>query len=137
MINFKTITRIIGVLLLLETIMFFICSGVSFYYGEGDLSAFWKAGGITAGVGLLLAILGKGGDKLLTRRDGYVLVSLAWVAFSLFGMLPFYIGGYIPNITDAFFETMSGFSSTGATILNDIESLPHGILFWRLSLIHI
>ena len=131
MINFKTITRIIGVLLLLETIMFFICSGVSFYYGEGDLSAFWKAGGITAGVGLLLAILGKGGDKLLTRRDGYVLVSLAWVAFSLFGMLPFYIGGYIPNITDAFFETMSGFSSTGATILNDIESLPHGILFWR------
>lgn len=55
----------------------------------------------------------------------------AWVAFSLFGMLPFYIGGYIPDIANAFFETMSGFSSTGATILDDIESLPHGILFWR------
>lgn len=131
MINVKTIIRIIGVLLLLETVMFFACSGVSYYYGEGDMLDFWKAGGITAGVGLLLAVIGKGGDKVLTRRDGYVLVSLAWVAFSLFGMLPFYIGGYIPNVTDAFFETMSGFSSTGATILNDIESLPHGILFWR------
>ena len=92
---------------------------------------FWKAGGITAGIGLLLAALGKGGERQLTRRDGYVLVSFAWVAFSLFGMLPFYIGGYIPDIADAFFETMSGFSSTGATILDDIESLPHGILFWR------
>ena len=131
MINFKTIIRIIGILLLLETVMFLVCSSVSFYYRESDMLDFWKAGGITAGIGLLLAALGKGGERQLTRRDGYVLVSVAWVAFSLFGMLPFYIGGYIPDIADAFFETMSGFSSTGATILDDIESLPHGILFWR------
>lgn len=131
MINFKTIIRIIGILLLLETVMFLVCSGVSLYYRESDMFDLWKAGGITAGIGLLLAALGKGGERQLTRRDGYVLVSFAWVAFSLFGMLPFYIGGYIPDITNAFFETMSGFSSTGATILNDIESLPHGILFWR------
>ena len=131
MINFKTIIRIIGILRLLETVMFLVCSGVSFYYRESDMLDFWKAGGITAGVGLLLAALGKGGERQLTRRDGYVLVSFAWVAFSLFGMLPFYIGGYIPDIANAFFETMSGFSSTGATILDDIESLPHGILFWR------
>lgn len=131
MINFKTIIRIIGILLLLETVMFLVCSSVSFYYRESDMLDFWKAGGITAGIGLLLAALGKGGERQLTRRDGYVLVNFAWVAFSLFGMLPFYIGGYIPDIADAFFETMSGFSSTGATILDDIESLPHGILFWR------
>lgn len=131
MINFKTIIRIIGILLLLETVMFLVCSSVSFYYRESDMLDFWKAGGITAGIGLLLAALGKGGERQLTRRDGYVLVSFAWVAFSLFGMLPFYIGGYIPDIADAFFETMSGFSSTGATILDDIESLPHGIQFWR------
>ena len=131
MINFKTIIRIIGILLLLETVMFLVCSSVSFYYRESDMLDFWKAGGITAGIGLLLAALGKGGERQLTRRDGYVLVSFAWVAFSLFGMLPFYIGGYIPDIADAFFETMSGFSSTGATILDDIESLPHGILFRR------
>ena len=131
MINFKTIIRIIGILLLLETVMFLVCSSVSFYYRESDMLDFWKAGGITAGIGLLLAALGKGGERQLTRRDGYVLVSFAWVAFSLFGMLPFYIGGYIPDIANAFFETMTGFSSTGATILDDIESLPHGILFWR------
>lgn len=131
MINFKTIIRIIGILLLLETVMFLACSGVSFYYEEPDLLDFWKAAGITAGVGLLLAALGKGGERLLTRRDGYVLVSFAWIAFSLFGMLPFYISGYIPDITNAFFETMSGFTSTGATILDNIESLPHGLLFWR------
>ena len=131
MINFKTIIRIIGILLLLETVMFLVCSSVSFYYRESDMLDFWKAGGITAGIGLLLAALGKGGERQLTRRDGYVLVSFAWVAFSLFGMLPFYIGGYIPDIANAFFETMSGFSSTGATILDNIESLPHGILFWR------
>ena len=131
MINFKTIIRIIGILLLLETVMFLVCSSVSFYYRESDMLDFWKAGGITAGIGLLLAALGKGGERQLTRRDGYVLVSFAWVAFSLFGMLPFYIGGYIPDIADAFFETIFGFSSTGATILDDIESLPHGILFWR------
>ena len=131
MINFKTIIRIIGILLLLETVMFLVCSSVSFYYRESDMLDFWKAGGITAGIGLLLAALGKGGERQLTRRDGYVLVSFAWVAFSLFGMLPFYIGRYIPDIANAFFETMSGFSSTGATILDNIESLPHGILFWR------
>lgn len=131
MINLKTIIRIIGILLLLETVMFLACSGVSFYYGETDLLDFWKAAGITAGAGLLLAALGRGGERQLTRRDGYVLVSFAWMAFSLFGMLPFYISGYIPDITNAFFETMSGFTSTGATILDDIESLPHGLLFWR------
>ena len=60
-----------------------------------------------------------------------MIVSVAWIAFSFFGMLPYYIGGYIPSVTDAFFETMSGFSSTGATIMNNIESMPHGILFWR------
>ena len=131
MINFKTVIRIIGILLLLETVMLLLCSGVSFYYQDEALVDFWVSAGITAGAGLLLAAMGKGGDRQLTRRDGYVLVSFAWVAFSLFGMLPFYISGYIPSITNAFFETMSGFSSTGATILDDIEALPHGLLFWR------
>lgn len=131
MTNFKTIIRIIGILLLLETIMFLCCSGVSLFYGEDDSLAFWKSGAITTGIGLLLAVIGKGGDRQLTRRDGYILVSTAWVTFSFFGMLPFYIGGYIPDITNAFFETMSGFTSTGATILDNIESQPHGILFWR------
>ena len=95
MVNFKTITRIIGILLLLETAMLLACSGISFYYQDEALTDFWKSAGITAGVGLVLAFLGKGGERVLTRRDGYVLVSLAWIAFSFFGMLPFYISGYI------------------------------------------
>ena len=131
MINFKTVIRIIGILLLLETIMLLVCAGVSLYYREEDLAAFCISAGITAGIGLLLALLGKNGKHQLTRRDGYVLVSFTWMAFSVLGMFPFYISGCIPSITNAFFETMSGFSSTGATILDDIEALPHGLLFWR------
>lgn len=131
MINFKTIIRIIGILLLIETVMMLISSGVSLYYKDNALTGFLVSAGITAGAGLILAMIGKGGSRQMTRRDGYVLVSFAWIAFSIFGMLPFYISGCIPDITNAFFETMSGFSSTGSTILDDIEALPYGLLFWR------
>ena len=80
MINFKTVIRIIGILLLLETIMLLVCAGVSLYYREEDLAAFCISAGITAGIGLLLALLGKNGKHQLTRRDGYVLVSFTWMA---------------------------------------------------------
>ena len=105
MIHLKTILRIIGILLMLETILFLLCSFISLYYGENDCIGFWKSMGITAGAGILLILMNKGGERELTKRDGYLLVSLAWLAFSFFGMLPFYISGYIPNITNAFFET--------------------------------
>lgn len=131
MINFKTVIRIIGILLLLETIMLLVCAGVSLYYQDEDLIDFCISAGITAGTGILMALWGKNGKRQLTRRDGYVLVSFTWIAFSILGTFPFYISGYITSITNAFFETMSGFSSTGATILDDIEALPHGLLFWR------
>lgn len=131
MINSRMIFRIIGFLLLIETCLFLCCCGISLIYGEHDLQSFLIAGALTTAVGLLLVTIGRGARKQLGRRDGYVIVSVAWIAFSLFGMLPFYISGHIPSITNAFFETMSGFTSTGATILDDIESLPHGLLFWR------
>lgn len=131
MINSKLIIRIIGFLLLIETCLFLCCSGISLLYGEQDLDSFLLAALLTTGVGALLLAVGHGAEKRLGRRDGYVIVSVAWVTFSAFGMLPFYISGHIPTITNAFFETMSGFSSTGASILDDIESLPHGLLFWR------
>lgn len=125
------IYRIIGFLLLIETAMLLCCGGVSLLYPEDDLLSFLQSASITACAGFLLLLIGRGAEKRLGRRDGYVIVSVAWVSFSLFGMLPFYLSGYIPSITNAFFETMSGFSSTGATILDDIERLPHGLLFWR------
>ena len=79
-------------------------------------------------------MIGKSARKregAMTRRDGYIVVAISWVLFSIFGSLPFYISGYIPNFTDAFFETMSGFTTTGATIIQDVEVIPHGLLFWR------
>jgi trk system potassium uptake protein TrkH len=120
-----------GFLLLIETLMLLSCAGVSLFYREDDLMSFLQSGGITAFVGFLFLLIGRGAEKQLGRRDGYVIVTVAWIAFSLFGMLPFWLSGYIPSVTNAFFETMSGFSSTGATILDDIERLPHGLLFWR------
>ncbi|MEG1563165.1 MAG: TrkH family potassium uptake protein [Bacteroides sp.] len=131
MINSKLIVRIIGFLLLIETGLFLCCAGVSLFYGEGDLRYFLLSAALATGVGLFLLAIGQGAEKRLGRRDGYVIVSVAWVVFSFFGMLPFYLSGYIPTVTNAFFETMSGFTSTGATILDDIEALPHGLLFWR------
>ena len=131
MINSKMIFRILGFLLLIETAMLLCCGGVSLFYEEGDFKSFLISSALSAGIGIVLLAIGKGAEKSLNRRDGYVIVSVAWVTFSLFGMLPYYIRGYIPNVADAFFETMSGFSSTGATILDDIEALPHGLLFWR------
>lgn len=125
------IVRIIGFLLLIETCLFLCCCGVSLIYGEHDLQSFLLSAVLTTGIGLVMLTVGRGAEKQLGRRDGYVIVSAAWIAFSLFGMLPFYLSGHIPSVTNAFFETMSGFSSTGATILDDIESLPHGLLFWR------
>ena len=131
MINSKMIYRITGFLLLIETAMLLCCGGVSLLYHEDDLISFLQSASLTALMGVVLLFIGRGAEKQLGRRDGYVIVTVAWLAFSLFGMLPFYLSGYIPSITNAFFETMSGFSSTGATILNDIEKLPHGLLFWR------
>lgn len=75
--------------------------------------------------------MGRNANNNLSRRDAYLLVTLTWIVFSLFGMIPFLIGGYIESVTDAFFETMSGFSTTGATVIDDVEWMPHAILFWR------
>ena len=120
-----------GFLFFIETGFLILCSLLAVYYQESDVSAFLTSAAITAGAGVITSLLGKNAEKKISRRDGYVVVTFAWVFFSLFGMLPFYISGYIPRMTDAFFETMSGFTTTGASILDNIESLPHGLLFWR------
>ncbi len=131
MINGKIIYRILGALLYIEAALMLLCVLFPIYYGEDDLLGFLLAVAITIVGGSVLRIMGRGAEKSNSRKDGYIIVSISWVVFSLFGMLPFYISGYIPSITNAFFETMSGFTTTGATILDNIESLPHGLLFWR------
>ncbi len=100
------------------------------YEDEATISLFISTS-ITVSAGILMMVLGRNAKKDIGKREGYIIVALTWVVCSVFGMLPFYIGGAIPNITDAFFETMSGFTTTGSSILNDIEALPHSLLFWR------
>ena len=129
--NVKIIYRILGCLLFIEATFMVLCTLMSVYYQEDDLSAFIFSTLITTGAGIPLVYAGKGAERKLSRRDGYIIVTFAWIIISIFGTLPYYISGYIPNITNAFFETMSGFSTTGASILNNIESLPHALLFWR------
>ena len=131
MINLKMICRIMGFLFFIEAGFLILCSILAICYQESDISAFLLSTAITVSAGIIASLFGRNAEKTINRRDGYVVVSLAWVFFSLFGMLPFYFSGYIPGITDAFFETMSGFTTTGASILNNIESFPHALLFWR------
>ncbi len=131
MVNFPLIYKIIGSLLFLLGTLLGICVAVSLYYGEDDMMAFLISTLLTACAGFVLKYMGRNANNNLSRRDSYFLVTATWIVFTFFGMQPFLIGGYIPNVTDAFFETMSGFSTTGATILDDVEWLPHGILYWR------
>ena len=131
MINTKMTCKIMGFLLFIEAGFLFLCIVLAALYNEPDLQSFITSTLITLFVGIPLSYAGKNAERKLSRKDGYIVVTFAWIVFSAFGMLPYYISGYIPNITNAFFETMSGFTTTGASILDDIEALPHGILFWR------
>ncbi len=120
-----------GSLLLLEAVFMLLCLCIAIGYKEDDVAPFAISILITSSVALLLKYLGRNAGNSLSRRDAFMVVTLSWTIFSLFGSLPYIIGGYIPDFTNAFFETISGFTTTGATILNDVECLPHGILFWR------
>lgn len=131
MVNFPLVYKIIGSLLFLLGTMLGLCVAISLYYGEDDMMAFLVSTIFTVTAGFIFKYLGRNATNNLSRRDSYLLVTATWVVFTFFGMMPFLIGGYIPSVTDAFFETMSGFTTTGATILDSVEWLPHGILYWR------
>ena len=129
-------SKLFGVLLLIEAAALLLTAAVALYYqrmvGESDARYFLLTAGLTGAVGLLLYSFGKMNKYgTLQIRDTFLVVALSWVLFSFFGMLPFLMYGTVDNVTDAFFETMSGFSTTGATILDNIDQQPHGILFWR------
>lgn len=131
MFNHRTIIRILGVILFTEGFFMLLAVPVSLIYGENDYSLFLLSAAISICAGLAAYLPVRKSEPSLNRRDGYLIVTGAWVLFSLFGTLPFLLTGSIANFTDAFFETISGFTTTGASILNNIEELSHGILFWR------
>ncbi|MGD8307297.1 MAG: TrkH family potassium uptake protein, partial [Ignavibacteria bacterium] len=104
----------------------------SLYYKTDDIYALVVSGLITSATGTFIWFFTRNNqNKEIGKREGYMIVSLGWIIMALFGSIPFIVYGAIPNYTDAFFETMSGFTTTGATILKDIEAVPAGLLFWR------
>ncbi|MFO7869265.1 MAG: TrkH family potassium uptake protein [Bacteroidales bacterium] len=129
-LNIKAISFIIGNFLLIEAGALLLCLFVSVLYAE-SIYPLLVSSVITGMVGLFLTYVFKKADKDIGKREGYIIVSSVWVVFSLFGSLPFILSGDIPNFTNAFFETISGLTTTGASILNDIESVPKGLLLWR------
>ena len=130
-VSYRFIAHLTGLLLAFESMLLLACCCVSMIYGERDLMSFVISFAVCLSVSAILLIYGRRKKCAMSRNEGYIVVALSWVFFSVFGMVPYLWGGFIPNITDAFFATMSGFTTTGATILDNIESMPHGILFWR------
>ncbi len=130
--NIKAIISILGLLLILNGGFMLLCLPVSLYYNDGQWHALLYSGISTLVVGLIAYLLTKNQDSGgLKKRDGYLVVTLGWLCMSAFGTLPYLISHEIPNFTNAFFETLSGFTTTGASILNDIDSTSKGILMWR------
>ena len=134
MVNLKLISKVIGSLLLLEAGFMLLSLGVALIYGTSDLIPFIISMAITLAAGVGLLRMGYDAPTMMTRRDSYAVVTLTWLSFSIFGALPYMFSGIILNPTDAFFETMSGFTTTGASVLNDVEqqlNSHHAMLFWR------
>lgn len=136
--NILAIFNVVGVLLLLLSGLLVLPIGISFYYGYPALpghmtetQAFSLTLMVSFLVGLTLWKILPSGVEKLRDREGFAIVALSWVFVALVGALPYHLSGVCPNFIDAFFESMSGFTTTGATILTDIDSLPRGILFWR------
>jgi trk system potassium uptake protein TrkH len=132
MLNIRFIIKMLGAMFLLETLFMLLAAGVAFLYGGDDRYPLLLSCTILFTAGLLFLLTGwKANEHKAGYREGMLIVTLTWTLLSLFGMLPFYLSGYIDNVTDAYFETISGFTTTGSSILTNVEALPRGLLFWR------
>ena len=128
--NWKLIARISAILLLIEAGLMLVCLIVGLLYGEDVIPFLWPTliSVLLSGTGFYI---GKGAGANMGRKDGYFVVTLSWIIFAVIGMLPFLFSGSLPDVASAFFESMSGFTSTGATVIDDCDSQPHSILMWR------
>jgi trk/ktr system potassium uptake protein len=128
--NLRAIAYVMGTLLLVTGGALLIPAVCAAIYGEGDLASLLISAVIAGAIGLPLRLI-FARDSVLETRDAIVIAAFGWIIISAVSALPFMIHGAIPSFTDAFFEMMSGYTTTGATILTDIEAVPHGLLFWR------
>jgi trk system potassium uptake protein TrkH len=131
MINVRVIARVLSQILIVEGIFMLISGAVSWIYKEHAAYSFLYSALITLITGILVFTPLRNTEKLYGTREGYIIIICIWLLFSAFGSLPFLFTSSVNNFTDAFFESISGFTTTGATIIMDVEALPHGILFWR------
>ncbi|MBQ7634472.1 MAG: TrkH family potassium uptake protein [Bacteroidaceae bacterium] len=135
MINLRIVARILGSLALLEALLLLGTLAVGIVYAEARIYPFIVAAAVALATGMALLYYAKGAPRRLTRRDGYLSVALAWVMFSLIGAIPFLLCCAHPRVAVAVFEATSGFTTTGATALTDLDTMPRSLLFWR-SLMH-
>ena len=131
MFNPKLIIRTIGFLLMVESIFMLFPVMTAILYGEPVLEDLCTGILVTGGVGGLFFFSCRKVEKKISKNDGFIIVSLIWILFALFGSLPYLLTGTIPNFTNAFFESISGFTTTGASILSNFEQIPRSILLWR------
>ena len=130
--NYRKLGKILGKIMILEAILMLAPLAVAFVYNEGikNVLAFLVPILALAIIGILLQIPKHERDELY-QKEGFALTALVWVVMTLFGAIPFVINGDIPNYIDAWFEIMSGFSTTGSSVINDITAISHSSLFWR------
>lgn len=129
--NRKMVFHTVGQILLIEALLMLLPTGVSIFYGEECTKAFVLSVLISLALGASLTFLCRPSDHVIYAKEGFIIVALAWIAMSLVGALPFYISREIPSYIDALFETVSGLTTTGASILPNVEALSRGMLFWR------
>jgi trk system potassium uptake protein TrkH len=131
LINPLIIIRILCIILFIETISFIFCLPVAIIYGESWLPFLYSAA-ITICITALLYFISRNADTTkVTSKDGYILVTISWLVFTAIGTLPYVLSGTIPTFIDAFFESVSGFTTTGSSVIKNVEALPLSILFWR------
>ena len=128
--NYRVISYILGWVLSLEALFLTVSAAVGGLYGERTAFSFLYAALICAALGIP-AVVRKPRRMTFFMKEGFVTVALCWIVFSIFGALPFVFSGEIPHFTDALFETVSGFTTTGASVVSDVEALSHCTLFWR------
>ena len=129
--NHKMVLSTTGHIVLTEALLMLLPLIVSLIYGEQCYLGFLIAIATALAVGFALSLLFRTKNRVIYAREGFVIVALAWISMSIIGSLPFYFSGEIPSFIDALFETVSGFTTTGASILTDVEGLSKGLLFWR------
>lgn len=129
--NIQLVSRLIGSILMLEAVSMVPSLAVSLYFGDGDAMAFVYTMGLLLILGAPMRFIPKPRSTDLRAREGFLVVPLSWVLLSVFGALPFMFSGMIPRFADAFFEAVSGFTTTGATIMPSVANQPRGVMFWR------